>query len=390
MLVKILIIYGLFQEANLIFTRNKRAVKLEYNLIKKSENSNARLGLIKTAHGNINTPIFMPVGTRGSVKAMTSDELKELNAEIILGNTYHLYLRPGMEIIREAGGLHKFMNWDRPILTDSGGYQVFSLTKLRKLMKNGVEFASHIDGTRFFLGPKESIAIQKDLGSDIVMAFDECTPYPCEYEQAKKSLEITLRWEAIARNEKLQPHQNLFGIVQGSTYRDLREHSARELVKIGFEGYAIGGLSVGEPEETMLENIEWVTPILPKTVPRYLMGAGTPRQIIESVARGIDMFDCVMPTRLARHGSAFVGKGETIPVKAGRYAKDFTPIEEGCQCYSCKNYTKAYIRHLLNVGEILGLRLLTTHNLYYFLNLMKNIRNAIEDGSFEELRKRFH
>ena len=364
-------------------------MKLKYSLFKKAEGSNARLGLIQTAHGNINTPIFMPVGTRGSVKAMTPEELNELNTEIILGNTYHLYLRPGMEIIRDAGGLHKFMNWDRPILTDSGGYQVFSLTKLRKLTKNGVEFASHIDGTRFFLGPKESMAIQKDLGSDIVMAFDECTPYPCEYEQAKKSLELTLHWEAIARNEELQQHQSLFGIVQGATYRDLRERSAQELVKIGFEGYAIGGLSVGEPEEAMLENIEWITPILPKTAPRYLMGAGTPRQIVESVARGIDMFDCVMPTRLARHGSAFIGKGETIPVKAGRYAKDFTPIEEGCQCYACKNYTKAYIRHLLNVGEILGIRLLTTHNLYYFLNLMKNIREAIKDGKFEEFRKRF-
>lgn len=364
-------------------------MKLEYNLIKKSENSNARLGLIRTAHGNVNTPIFMPVGTRGSVKAMTPDELKELNAEIILGNTYHLYLRPGIEIIREAGGLHKFMNWDRPILTDSGGFQVFSLAKLRKLTKNGVEFASHIDGTKFFLGPKESMAIQKDLGSDIVMAFDECTPYPCEYEQAKKSLEITLYWEAVARNEKLQPHQSLFGIVQGATYRDLRERSAQELVKIGFEGYAIGGLSVGEPEETMLENIKWVTPILPETTPRYLMGTGTPKQIVESVARGIDMFDCVMPTRLARHGSAFIGKGETIPIKAGRYAKDFTPIKEDCQCYSCRNYTKAYIRHLLNVGEILGIRLLTIHNLYYFLNLMKSIRKAIRDEKFEEFRKNF-
>lgn len=364
-------------------------MKLEYTLIKKSESSNARLGIIKTAHGNINTPIFMPVGTRGSVKAMTPEELKELNAEIILGNTYHLYLRPGIEIIREAGGLHKFMNWDRPILTDSGGFQVFSLTKLRKLTKDGVEFSSHIDGTRFFLGPKESIAIQKDLGSDIVMTFDECTPYPCEYKQAKKSLEITLHWEAIARDEKLQAHQNLFGIVQGATYRDLREYSAQELVKIGFEGYAIGGLSVGEPEEIMLQNIEWVTPILPETAPRYLMGAGTPKQIIESVARGIDMFDCVMPTRLARHGSAFVGKGETIPVKAGRYAKDLTPIEKGCQCYACKNYTKAYIRHLLNVGEILGIRLLTIHNLYYFLNLMKTIRESIKAGKFEDLRNSF-
>lgn len=365
-------------------------MKLKYNLLKQDESSSARLGIIETAHGNINTPIFMPVGTRGTVKAMSTDELKELGAEIILGNTYHLYLKPGMEIIRMAGGLHKFMNWDRPILTDSGGFQVFSLAKLRKMKKDGVEFSSHIDGSRFFLGPKESISIQKDLGSDIVMCFDECTPYPCSYEDAKKSLDITLRWEKIARDEELQEHQSLFGIVQGSTYKDLREHSAKELVKIDFEGYSIGGLSVGEPEDVMLECIDHVIPHLPETKPRYLMGAGTPKQIIESVARGIDMFDCVMPTRMARHGSAFIGKGETIPVKAGRYAKDFSPLEEGCQCYTCRNYTRAYIRHLMNVGEILGLRLLSIHNLYYFLNLMKRIRASIADGSFSELRKEFN
>ena len=365
-------------------------MKLKYNLLKKDDSSNARLGIIETAHGKINTPIFMPVGTRASVKAMSPNELKELGAEIILGNTYHLFLKPGMEIMRMAGGLHKFMNWDRPILTDSGGFQVFSLAGLRKMTKDGVEFSSHIDGTRFFLGPKESMAIQRDLGSDIVMCFDECTPYPCSYEDAKKSLDMTLRWEKIARDEKLQEHQNLFGIVQGSTYRDLREHSAKELVKIDFEGYSIGGLSVGEPEEIMFECIDYVTPILPEAKPRYLMGAGTPKQIIESVARGIDMFDCVMPTRMARHGSAFVGKGETVPVKAGRYAKDFSPIEEGCQCYACRNFTRAYIRHLMNVGEILGLRLLTIHNLYYFLNLMNKIRASLSEGSFNKLRKSFN
>ncbi|HBM15343.1 MAG TPA: tRNA guanosine(34) transglycosylase Tgt [Lentisphaeria bacterium] len=364
-------------------------MKLKYTLLKKDFASKARLGIIETAHGKINTPIFMPVGTRASVKAMSPDELKDLGAEIILGNTYHLFLKPGMEIIKMAGGLHKFMNWNRPILTDSGGFQVFSLANLRKMTQDGVEFASHIDGSRFFLGPKESMSIQRDLGSDIVMCFDECTPYPCSYEEAKKSLDITLRWEKIARDEKLQNHQNLFGIVQGSTYKDLREHSASELVKVDFEGYSIGGLSVGEPEETMLECIDYVTPVLPETKPRYLMGSGTPRQIVESVARGIDMFDCVMPTRMARHGSAFIGKGETLPVKAGRYSKDFSPIEEGCQCYACKNFTRAYIRHLMNVGEILGLRLLTIHNLYYFLNLMKNIRVSIENGTFSELRKSF-
>ena len=364
-------------------------MKLKYNLLKKDTTSAARLGLIETVHGNINTPIFMPVGTRGSVKAMDPDELKTVNAEIILGNTYHLNLRPGMEVIREAGGLHKFMNWDRPILTDSGGFQVFSLTKLRKMHKDGVEFASHIDGNRIFLGPKESMSIQKDLGSDIVMAFDECTPYPCSYEDAKKSLETTLRWEAISREQSLQEYQNLFGIVQGSVYRDLREKSAEDLTKIDFEGYAIGGLSVGEPEDKMFEALDWVTPILPKSKPRYLMGVGTPKQLIEGVARGIDMFDCVMPTRLARHGSAFINTGEIIPVKAGRYNKDFTPIDSNCQCYACRNFTKAYIRHLLNVGEILGMRLLTIHNLHYFLNLMNEIRKAIKNNVFHELRTKY-
>ena len=362
---------------------------MKYTLLHKSDKTLARRGILETAHGKINTPIFMPVGTRATVKTMTPDELKEQNAEIILGNTYHLYLRPGTEIIKKAGGLHKFMSWDGPILTDSGGYQVFSLTSLRKMKPDGVEFASHIDGSRFFLGPKESMAIQRDLGSDIVMAFDECTPYPCTHKEAAKSLETTLRWEKISREQKLQEHQNLFGIVQGGTYKDLREKSAQELVKIGFDGYAIGGLSVGEPEDIMYENIDWVIPHLPEDQPRYLMGTGTPKQIIESVARGIDMFDCVMPTRLARHGSAFVGKGKTIPIKAGRYKEDFGPIDKDCNCYTCRNFTRAYIRHLFNVGELLGSRLVTIHNVHYFLNLMREIRESIENGTFSELRASF-
>ena len=362
---------------------------MKYTVLHKSEDTFARRGVLETAHGKINTPIFMPVGTRGTVKTMTPEELKEQNAEIILGNTYHLYLRPGTDIIKKAGGLHKFMNWDGPILTDSGGFQVFSLTSLRKISKDGVEFASHIDGTRFFLGPKESMAIQRDLGSDIVMAFDECTPYPCTYEQAEKSLDVTLKWEKISRDQKLQEHQNLFGIVQGATYKDLRERSAKELVEIGFEGYAIGGLSVGEPEDKMFECLDWTVPYLPDDKPRYLMGAGTPRQIIESVARGVDMFDCVMPTRLARHGSAFVGKGDTIPLKAGRYKEDFDPIDENCSCYVCENYTRAYIRHLFNVGEILGLRLLTIHNIHYFLDLKRQIREAIAKNEFQQFRESF-
>lgn len=361
-----------------------------FQVTNKNENNFARRGIIETAHGKINTPIFMPVGTRGTVKAMTPEELKGLNAEIILGNTYHLYLRPGTDIIRAAGGLHKFMNWDRPILTDSGGYQVFSLTKLRKLSQDGVEFSSHIDGSRFFLGPKESMQIQNILGSDIVMAFDECTPYPCKHEKAKKSLDITLHWEKISREQPLQAHQKRFAIIQGSVYQDLRAKSAEELVKLNFDGYAIGGLSVGEPEGEMFKCLDEVVPLLPENKPRYLMGVGTAKQIINAVALGIDMFDCVMPTRLARHGSAFLENGETIPIKAGRYSEDFTPIDPNCICYSCQKYTRAYIRHLFNVNEILGLRLLTIHNIHYFLNLMKQIRTSIENKTFGKLLQKFN
>ena len=356
----------------------------------KCKDTMARRGVLKTAHGEVNTPIFMPVGTRGTVKAMTPDEMEELGAEIILGNTYHLFLKPGLDIIRKAGGLHKFSNWNKPILTDSGGFQVFSLASLRKMKKDGVEFASHIDGTKFFLGPKESMEIQRVLNSDIVMAFDECTPYPCSYEDAKESLEITLRWETQSRNEPLNDGQLRFGIVQGSTYEDLRKKSARDLVALDFDGYAIGGLSVGEPEEEMFKTLDWVVPELPEEKPHYLMGVGTPKQLVEAVARGVDMFDCVMPTRLARHGTAFIGKGETLPVKAGRFKDDFTPVDPDCDCYCCRNFTRAYIRHLLNVGEITGMRLLSIHNLHYFINLMKRIRASIEEGTFAELRKEFN
>jgi len=345
--------------------------------------------VLHTAHGDIQTPVFMPVGTRGTVKAMTPRELEELEAQIILGNTYHLFLRPGMEIIAKAGGLHRFADWHRPILTDSGGFQVFSLANLRKIEADGVRFASHIDGTRFFLGPVESMRIQRTLGSDIVMAFDECTPFPATHDQAEKSLAVTTRWERMSFEQELNPGQLRFAIIQGSIYRDLRLASARELAKIPFDGYAVGGLSVGEPEETMFECLDWLAPELPENKPHYLMGVGTPKQIVEGVARGIDMFDCVMPTRLARHGSAFVGTGETIPVKAGRYAQDFTPLEEGCGCYACRNFTKAYIRHLMNVGEILGIRLVTIHNIHYFMRLMRGIREAIDRGTFAEFRARF-
>ncbi len=362
---------------------------MSFTLLKNCPDSRARRGVVSTPHGEINTPVFMPVGTRGSVKAMSPDEVEDLGAEVILGNTYHLFLKPGLDIIEGAGGLHKFSGWDRPILTDSGGFQVFSLASLRKIERDGVRFASHIDGSRFFLGPKESMHIQRVLGSDIVMAFDECTPYPCEHKDAEKSLELTTRWESVSRDQTLNPGQQLFGIVQGSMYQDLRERSAKELVALDFDGYAIGGLSVGEPEANMFECIDWVEPHLPQDKPRYLMGVGTPKQLVEAVARGIDMFDCVIPTRLARHGSAFMSDGTTLPIKAGRFSSDFSPIDSECSCYACSKFSRAYIRHLLNVGEILGIRLLTIHNLHYYINLMRSIRAAIENGTFAELRAKF-
>ncbi len=328
----------------------------------------------------------MPVGTRGSVKAVSPRELDELGAQIILGNTYHLFLRPGLDIIRAAGGLHKFISYDKPVLTDSGGFQVFSLATLRKITPDGVKFASHIDGSRFFLGPVESMMIQRTLDSDIVMAFDECTPYPATPEQALKSLEITTRWETMSREQPLNDGQLRFGIVQGSVYPDLREKSAKAITALDFDGYAIGGVSVGETEEEMFQAVEAAEPFLPEDKARYLMGVGTPRQIVEDVARGIDMFDCVLPTRLGRHGGAFIGKGETLSVKAGKYAKDFSPIDPECSCYACRNFTRAYIRHLMNVGEILGMQLLSIHNLHYYLNLVKQIRDALDAGTFAEFR----
>ncbi len=350
--------------------------------------SSARSGILTTAHGQITTPIFMPVGTRASVKAVSQRELMELDAQIILGNTYHLNLRPGMEIMRDAGGLHRFMNWNRPILTDSGGYQVFSLSKLRKMKPDGVEFQSHIDGSRCFIGPRESMAIQRDLGSDIAMVFDECPPHPCSHQDASDSLDLTLRWAA---DSKAQPHadgQLVFGIVQGSAYPDLRERSAKALVDMGFDGYAVGGVSVGEPEKVMYQAVEWAVPHLPEDQPRYLMGVGTPPQIVEAVARGIDMFDCVLPTRVGRNGSAYTPDG-MLQVKAGKFKSDWTPIQKDCTCYACRNHTKGYIRHLINVGEILGLRLLTIHNLHFYLRLAKACRDHIAAGTFTEFRREF-
>lgn len=352
---------------------------MQFTLLKKDTHSKARLGRIETAHGVIETPIFMPVGTKGSVKTLMHKELLDIGTQIILGNTYHLMLRPGKEVIQAAGGLHQFINWKLPILTDSGGFQVFSLAKLNKVTEEGVLFQSHIDGAKYFLGPNESMEIQKILGSDIVMAFDECTPYPCSKLHAEQSLQRTTRWAEVCRNYSLQKHQNLFGIVQGSTYPDLREASAKALVPLDFPGYAIGGLSVGEPAEMMNEIIEATEVHLPENKPRYLMGVGTPRNIIDAVMRGVDMFDCVMPTRNARNGTAFTWSGK-LHIKAGRYASDFTPLDPELDCYTSQ-FTKAYLRHLINVDEITGLTLVSLQNLAFYLDFMKKLRESIQNGT---------
>ena len=352
-----------------------------FDILAQDPTSRARRGRLHTAHGDVETPVFMPVGTQGTVKAMTDAELEELGAQIILGNTYHLNLRPGMDLMAKAGGLHRFMNWPHAILPDSGGFQVFSLAKLRKLTPDGVKFQSHIDGRPLFLGPRESMAIQKTIGSDIAMCFDECTPWPATHAQAEKSLELTLRWAAMGREQPRAEGQLVFGIVQGSIYQDLRERAAKELAKLNFDGMAVGGVSVGESEQQMVEALDYCAPVLPPELPHYLMGVGTPRQLILGMLRGIDMFDCVLPTRMGRNGSAYTPTG-TIPVKAARYAEDFTPIQEGCTCYACRHHTRAYIRHLLHVGEILGARLMTIHNLHFFINLAREARRHLEQGTF--------
>ena len=355
---------------------------ITYELIKKDAATGARAGIIHTPHGSFPTPIFMPVGTQASVKAVSPDELKDLGAGIILSNTYHLFLRPGMDLIREAGGLHKFMNWDRAILTDSGGFQVFSLGELRKITEEGVTFRSHIDGSRQFLSPEVSMAVQTALGSDIVTAFDECVPYPADYEYAKRSTARTARWAERCKAAVTREDQGLFGIVQGGMYKDLRTESAKELVEMDFPGYAVGGLSVGEPKELMYDILEHTTQLLPENKPRYLMGVGTPDCFVEGVARGIDMFDCVFPTRVARNGMAMTWTGRLI-MKNTDYTHDFRPIEEGCGCYACRNgYTRAYIRHLVRAGEIFGLRLLSLHNLYFLEEFMRQLRQSIIEERF--------
>lgn len=361
---------------------------MEFAILRKDLTTAARVAKLTTAHGVIDTPVFMPVGTQGTVKTMTPEELKEIGFGIILGNTYHLAMRPGVEIIERAGGLHRFMHWDRALLTDSGGYQVFSLATLREIREDGVSFQSHVDGRTHFLSPAGAVRIQEGLGSDIMMVLDECAPYPSEYDYACNSMERSLQWALDCRNARSPRGGALFGIVQGSTYPALRRRSAEELIRIGFDGYAIGGLSVGEPREMMLEHVALCTSMLPPERPRYLMGCGTPVEILEAVARGIDMFDCVMPTRNGRNGTAFTRAGK-LPVKNGAYKDDLGPLEEGCGCSTCRNYTRAYLRHLFNAGEVLGPRLVTYHNLYFYHRLMAEIRDAVAEGRFAKFKGEF-
>ena len=361
-----------------------------YELIKKDSRTKARRGRVNTPHGPIETPVFMPVGTAGTVKAMKPEEVRDMGAQIVLGNTYHLYLRPGHEVVKAAGGLHKFMNWERAILTDSGGFQVFSLGAMRKISEEGVEFRSHIDGSKHMLSPEKSMEIQNALGSDIMMAFDECAPYPADRNYVKNSLERTTRWlKRCKEYHKNTEQQSLFGIMQGGMYKDLRKQSAEEIVELDLPGYAIGGLSVGEPKEIMYEVMDDCVDYLPADKPRYLMGVGSPDCLFEGVERGIDMFDCVLPTRIARHGMAMTSQGR-VNIKNAKYERDFTPLDPNCDCYTCRNYSKAYLRHLFKSDEILSSMLMTTHNLHFLVNTMAGIRKAIEEDRFLEYKKEFY
>lgn len=364
-------------------------MNFKFDLLKKGSETRARLGKFQTSHGTVNTPVFMPVGTQGTVKALTPETLTAVGAEIILGNTYHLYLRPGHKLIEEMGGLHKFAGWDRPLLTDSGGYQVFSLGELRKITEHGVKFQSHIDGSYHVITPEISIAIQESLGSDIMMCFDECPPSSADYSYVKNSLYMTTRWARRCKQSKKNDSGALFGIIQGGMHGDLRKSSAEEIINIGFDGYAIGGLSVGETKPLMYEMVEVTTPLMPDDKPRYLMGVGTPEDLVESVDRGIDMFDCVMPTRNARNGMLFTSFGKVL-IKNKKYERDSGPVENGCRCYTCENFSRAYLRHLYMAKEILSSILNTVHNVYYYLSLMKNIRKSIEQDRFKYFKKEFY
>ena len=364
---------------------------ITYELLHVDKNSRARRGILHTPHGNIQTPIFMPVGTQATVKSMTSEELKEMvEAQIILANTYHLYFRPGHKLVEEAGGLHEFMRWDRPILTDSGGFQVFSLGDLRTISEDGVDFRSYLDGSKHFFSPEKIMEIENSLGADIIMAFDECVKYPETYEYTKQSMERTTRWaKRCMESHKRKDEQGLFGIIQGGFYKDLREISARELIELDLPGYAIGGISVGEPKELFLDILNFTAPLMPENKPRYLMGVGTPDYLIEAALAGIDMCDCVLPTRIARNGTALTWRGKVV-VRNATYERDFTPLDSECDCYTCKNYTRAYIRHLVKEKEILGIRLLSIHNLRFLTKLMERVRIEIENDNLNNFKNEFY
>ena len=364
---------------------------LKFEILKVDKKTGARLGVMHLPHGDVETPVFMPVGTQATVKSLTPEDLKnEINAHIILSNTYHLFLRPGHELIKEAGGLHKFMNWDRNILTDSGGFQVFSLGALRKITEEGVEFRSHLNGEKLFISPEKSIEIQNALGSDIMMAFDECAPYGSSYDYIKKSMERTTRWAKRCKDyHKNTDKQNLFGIVQGGFYKDLRKQSAEELKALDLPGYAIGGISVGEPKEEFLDILRYTAPLLPEDKPRYLMGVGSPDYLIEAVLAGVDMCDCVLPTRIARNGTAMTHHGQVNLLNAC-HIHDFTTLDDECDCYTCKNYTKSYIRHLFKAKEILGARLLSIHNLRFLVKLMEDVRENIKNDTLLEFKQEFY
>lgn len=362
---------------------------IRYRLIKKEKHTGARLGEIITPHGTFQTPMFMPVGTLATVKSMSPEELKEMGSQIILSNTYHLWLRPGADLVEEAGGLHKFMNWDKGILTDSGGFQVFSLAENRKITEEGVHFRNHLNGAKMFLSPEKAIDIENKLGADIIMSFDECPPFNESYDYIKKSIERTSRWaERGLQAHKKPAEQGLFGIIQGGGYKDLRLQSAKDLMSMDFPGYSIGGLSVGETKEEMNAVLDYLTPVIPDEKPRYLMGVGAPDSLIDGVIRGIDMFDCVLPTRIARNGTCMTSKGRLV-VKNAKFERDFRPLDENCSCYTCQNYTRAYIRHLFKADETFGLRLTSYHNLHFLINLMNQVRQAILDDNLLEFREAF-
>jgi len=361
---------------------------ITYKVTGKDKGSRARLGLLETPHGPVETPVFMPVGTQATVKTMTPREVREVGGTMVLSNTYHLYLRPGHDIVAEAGGLHKFMGWDGPILTDSGGFQVFSLGPLRRITDDGVTFRSHIDGSEHFFSPEKSMEIQMALGADVAMAFDECAPYPCSYEDSRAAVERTTRWARRCLDSHHREDQALFGIIQGGMYRDLRLKSAAEIMAMEFPGYAIGGLSVGEPKPLMYEVLDYLMPAMPEKKPRYLMGVGSPDCLVEGVYRGVDMFDCVLPTRIARNGTVFTRDGKLV-VRNAEYARDFAPLDPECDCYACRNFSRAYIRHLIKTNEVLGIRLTTWHNLQFVLSLMRDIRTAIAENRLARFREDF-